>query len=166
MPGFNISKPFSKEAESTDHNMGRFTIKAAVLLLTRFEEVRASDAQRTAHRQLELLWHAQRSLAADSLPMQCKCAAHTQRHLAGPAQRPRLQLAAERGCVRVDACCTAQMLYLDADNFVLRDPSVLFASEEYKNTSAIFWQDYWSNTLAPEVRNAVMSLRGMLKPAY
>jgi len=41
MPGFNISKPFSKEAESTDHNMGRFTIKAAVLLMTRFEEVGA-----------------------------------------------------------------------------------------------------------------------------
>lgn len=48
MPGFNISKPFSKEAESTDHNMGRFTIKAAVLLLTRFEEVRASVAQYAA----------------------------------------------------------------------------------------------------------------------
>jgi hypothetical protein len=41
MPGFNLSKPFSKEAESADHNMGRFTIKAAVLLLSRFQEVSA-----------------------------------------------------------------------------------------------------------------------------
>lgn len=46
MPGFNISKPFSKEADATDHNMGRFTIKAAVLLLTRFEEVRGLAAAR------------------------------------------------------------------------------------------------------------------------
>lgn len=44
------------------------------------------------------------------------------------------------------------MIYLDADNFVLRDPSALFATSEYKNTTALFWQDYWSNTLAPEVR--------------
>jgi hypothetical protein len=40
VPGFNISKPYSKEADATDHNMGRFTLKAAALLLTRFEEVR------------------------------------------------------------------------------------------------------------------------------
>lgn len=46
MPGFNISKPFSKEADDTDHNMGRFTIKAAVLLLTRFEEVGAGVSGR------------------------------------------------------------------------------------------------------------------------
>jgi hypothetical protein len=45
MPGFNISKPFSKEADATDHNMGRFTIKAAVLLLTRFEEVGAGVSE-------------------------------------------------------------------------------------------------------------------------
>lgn len=56
----------------------------------------------------------------------------------------------------------AQVLYLDADNFVLRDTSVLFASQEYNNTAAIFWQDYWSNSLAPEVCFAVASLSGML----
>lgn len=48
-----------------------------------------------------------------------------------------------------------QVIYLDADNFVLRDPSVLFASKEYNNTAALFWQDYWTNTLAPEVGGAV-----------
>ena len=44
-----------------------------------------------------------------------------------------------------------QIVYLDADNFVLKDPSTLFASPEYNNTGAIFWQDYWSNSLALEV---------------
>jgi hypothetical protein len=48
-----------------------------------------------------------------------------------------------------------QVIYLDADNFVLQDPSVLFASKEYNNTAALFWQDYWTNTLAPEVGGAV-----------
>jgi len=45
-----------------------------------------------------------------------------------------------------------QVIYLDADNFVVRDPAALFASPEYNSTAAIFWQDYWANTVAPEVR--------------
>jgi hypothetical protein len=40
---------------------------------------------------------------------------------------------------------------LDADSFVLKDPSLLFDSQEYNATGAIFWQDYWANTLAPDV---------------
>lgn len=44
-----------------------------------------------------------------------------------------------------------QVIYLDADNYVLRDPSMLFATKEYNATAAIFWQDFWDNTLAPEV---------------
>jgi alpha 1,2-mannosyltransferase len=38
LPGLNISRPFSKEAESSG-NMGRFTIKVAALILSRFQEV-------------------------------------------------------------------------------------------------------------------------------
>jgi hypothetical protein len=35
------------------------------------------------------------------------------------------------------------ILYLDSDNYALRDPSYLFDSDEYKNTGAIFWPDFW-----------------------
>lgn len=36
------------------------------------------------------------------------------------------------------------VLFLDADNNVLRDPSFLFETDEYKNFGAIFWPDYWN----------------------
>lgn len=45
----------------------------------------------------------------------------------------------------------AQVLYLDADNIPVRDPSQLFASAQYNASGALFWQDYWENTLAPQV---------------
>ncbi len=36
-----------------------------------------------------------------------------------------------------------QVLLLDADNFVLRDPTFLFDSSEMLANGAIFWPDYW-----------------------
>lgn len=35
------------------------------------------------------------------------------------------------------------VLLLDADNFALRDPSFLFASEEFREYGAVFWPDFW-----------------------
>jgi hypothetical protein len=35
----------------------------------------------------------------------------------------------------------AEVLYLDADNFALRDPSYLFEAKEYQDHGAIFWPD-------------------------
>lgn len=55
------------------------------------------------------------------------------------------------------ACAIMQVIYLDADNFVLKNPSTLFSSPEYNSTGAIFWQDYWDNTVAPEVGFFVQS---------
>jgi hypothetical protein len=43
------------------------------------------------------------------------------------------------------------MIYLDADNIPLRDPSFLFETREYRETGALLWQDFWSNTMAPQV---------------
>ncbi|TCD01256.1 alpha-mannosyltransferase [Pedobacter psychroterrae] len=36
-----------------------------------------------------------------------------------------------------------EILYLDADNFCLKDPSYLFDYEKYKEFGAVFWPDYW-----------------------
>ncbi|KAL7682022.1 putative alpha-mannosyltransferase, nucleotide-diphospho-sugar transferase [Plasmopara halstedii] len=36
-----------------------------------------------------------------------------------------------------------RVLLLDADNFALRDPTPLFASEAMKKYGAIFWPDFW-----------------------
>ncbi len=49
------------------------------------------------------------------------------------------------------ACLNLQIIWLDVDNIPLRDPSFLYDSEEYKATGALFWQDYWANTMAPQV---------------
>ncbi|OWZ03394.1 hypothetical protein PHMEG_00024885, partial [Phytophthora megakarya] len=36
-----------------------------------------------------------------------------------------------------------RILFLDADNVPVRDPSFLFTTPEFKATGAIFWPDYW-----------------------
>jgi len=36
------------------------------------------------------------------------------------------------------------ILFLDCDNNCLRDPSFLFETDEFVNTGAIFWPDYWT----------------------
>ncbi|KAG2777763.1 hypothetical protein PC129_g9125 [Phytophthora cactorum] len=36
-----------------------------------------------------------------------------------------------------------QVLFLDSDNVPVRDPSFLFDTEEFKETGAIFWPDFW-----------------------
>ncbi|KAI8876902.1 glycosyltransferase family 71 protein [Backusella circina FSU 941] len=37
----------------------------------------------------------------------------------------------------------SEVLYLDSDNVPTRDPSFLFDTEEYKQTGALFWPDFW-----------------------
>ncbi|RLN58735.1 hypothetical protein BBJ29_009376 [Phytophthora kernoviae] len=39
-----------------------------------------------------------------------------------------------------------RVLFLDADNVPVRDPSFLFESPEFKETGAIFWPDFWHPT--------------------
>ncbi|KAL3658724.1 hypothetical protein V7S43_016367 [Phytophthora oleae] len=36
-----------------------------------------------------------------------------------------------------------QVLFLDADNAPVKDPSYLFSTAEFQKTGAIFWPDYW-----------------------
>uniref|UniRef100_H3GDI6 Nucleotide-diphospho-sugar transferase domain-containing protein n=1 Tax=Phytophthora ramorum TaxID=164328 RepID=H3GDI6_PHYRM len=36
-----------------------------------------------------------------------------------------------------------QVLFLDADNVPVRDPSYLFKTREFVDTGALFWPDYW-----------------------
>ena len=45
-----------------------------------------------------------------------------------------------------------QIIYLDADNIPLRDPAALLDTLEYNSTGALLWQDFWDNTMAPQVR--------------
>jgi hypothetical protein len=41
-----------------------------------------------------------------------------------------------------------EILYLDADNNVLYDPTFLFDTPEYKAHEALFWPDFWSLNIA------------------
>ncbi|RQM10420.1 hypothetical protein DD237_005437 [Peronospora effusa] len=36
-----------------------------------------------------------------------------------------------------------QVLFLDADNFAVRDPTYLFDTPQFQNKGAIFWPDFW-----------------------
>ena len=43
-----------------------------------------------------------------------------------------------------------EILLLDADNVVIQDPRFLFSCEMYVEHGAVFWQDFWRQTAAPE----------------
>jgi Mannosyltransferase putative len=36
-----------------------------------------------------------------------------------------------------------QLLFLDSDNFPIRDPTYLFETDEFEQHGAVFWKDYW-----------------------
>jgi hypothetical protein len=57
----------------------------------------------------------------------------------------------------------AQVLFLDADNGVVCDPTYLFECEEYKRHGAIFWPDYACWTLKPGVWR-VFGMMDMAEP--
>ena len=43
-----------------------------------------------------------------------------------------------------------EILLLDADNVVVQDPRFLFSSGPYAEHGAVFWQDFWRQTAAPD----------------
>ena len=43
-----------------------------------------------------------------------------------------------------------EILYLDTDNIVVRDPSDLFESGGYARTGMLLWPDYWPQSVAPD----------------
>ena len=42
------------------------------------------------------------------------------------------------------------LLFLDADNFPVRDPEYLFDSQPYLSTGLVTWPDVWESTISPE----------------
>ncbi|GLI66684.1 hypothetical protein VaNZ11_010617 [Volvox africanus] len=57
-----------------------------------------------------------------------------------------------------------EVLFLDSDNALLRDPTYLFESEAYVSTGALLWPDYWDRTAAPEVAR-ILNISASLLPA-
>ena len=47
--------------------------------------------------------------------------------------------------------CIQEVLFLDADSFPMVDPAQLFTSDAFAKSGAVFWQDYWDPSAAPEV---------------
>ena len=43
------------------------------------------------------------------------------------------------------------VLYLDADQIVLRNPSSLFTSIAFERTGALLWRDFWMKSVAPDI---------------
>jgi len=44
-----------------------------------------------------------------------------------------------------------QVLFLDADNMAVRDPTPLFDSAPFAETGALLWPDYWDSSAAPDL---------------
>ncbi len=53
-----------------------------------------------------------------------------------------------------------EVLFLDADNFAVRDPAVLFDSPEYQQYGMVLWRDYWDSNVAPELHEVLGLRRG------
>lgn len=51
-----------------------------------------------------------------------------------------------------------EVLFLDADNVPLRDPTPLFTAPQYLSSGALLWKDFWDNYAAPQV-SEVLELR-------
>lgn len=43
-----------------------------------------------------------------------------------------------------------EVLFLDADNVPVVDPTTLFDSQEFQRTGALFWRDFWDASWAPD----------------
>jgi alpha 1,2-mannosyltransferase len=50
-----------------------------------------------------------------------------------------------------------EVLSLDADNICTRNPSFLFDSDEYKQSGAVFWPDYWTTAQSNPIWSIVGS---------
>ena len=44
-----------------------------------------------------------------------------------------------------------EVLLMDSDNIVLRDPSSLFATDLYESRGSILWMDFWRGSAAPDL---------------
>lgn len=48
-----------------------------------------------------------------------------------------------------------QVLFLDADNMAVRDPSPLFGAAGYNASGALLWPDYWESSAAPDISDVL-----------
>jgi alpha 1,2-mannosyltransferase len=58
-----------------------------------------------------------------------------------------------------------EVLFLDADNVPVADPTGLFHAEEYERTGALFWRDFWDPSWAPDAP-AVLNISSERMPSY
>lgn len=58
-----------------------------------------------------------------------------------------------------------KLLFIDADNVPITDPSALFQSAEFKKTGVLMWRDYWDASYAPDVP-AVLGVKRSAMPPH
>ena len=133
---------------------GGFTMKAATILLSGFEQVtscrvtvcgisvRATQAAAAMQRRFVMAFCSSRSI----LYAIAKPGIHLQLRLIQQGCAPPLLSQQIHS-----ACCMYQVLFLDADNIAVRNPSPLFASPGYNATGALLWPDYWERSAAPDI---------------
>jgi len=55
----------------------------------------------------------------------------------------------------------AEVLLLDADNLVLRDPTYLFEDEQFKRTGMLMWPDFWDVSYDPQLVDTMQKARAL-----
>ncbi len=55
-----------------------------------------------------------------------------------------------------------EVLFLDSDNIVLRDPEELFTSAPYLSTGSLLWLDFWGGSSAPDCQSILGNVTSVL----
>lgn len=55
-----------------------------------------------------------------------------------------------------------EVLLLDADNIVLRDPDNIFHWESYLSTGSLMWKDFWQGSSAPDCQEVLGNSTALL----
>jgi hypothetical protein len=56
------------------------------------------------------------------------------------------------------------VLFLDADNVPISDPTPLFSSAEFKETGVLLWRDYWDASWAPDAPSVLQVNSSAMPP--
>ena len=54
---------------------------------------------------------------------------------------------------------------MDSDNVAVQDPASLFSSEQYLQTGALLWPDYWDSSASPDLAK-ILDVQGLPKETF
>ncbi len=136
--------------------MPGFTMKAATVLLSGFEEV-GGCLMALSQLQAERFLHRWRVLL-QALGLRCCMLLLKWWQLRKDTKSCRTRRVVPLGARPAPfhgKVSFAQILFLDSDNIAVRNPTPLFDSPAYQKTGALLWPDYWEGSAAPDIADVL-----------